>query len=348
MNIVQHVSELKQRRKGAKTQSDGVRPSPGAAAWLISRVSNTSKRLDVEHCCGRGRPHSGVFICKPLSYLFIVVLTVLSTRALAEISVTNRPFAGIAIFSETRTNPPTRLFVAEIDLTNPHIQLHVAPGGADPDGDGKWETTLMRPTMIAEREKFALVVNGDFYEVPRVEEGGATNLVYRVAGWAAVHGPAASSGKVWSTSKETRPCLVVGKDGKVTIRHISRPKTNDWEVVSGNVMLLRDGKVVPHENKVRHPRTVVGLNKQATKMILLVVDGRKPGVAVGMNYDELTAEMLRLGCDDALNLDGGGSSVLAVRDAVKKEFRILNAPTDGRERAVANVLGVTVEAALKR
>jgi exopolysaccharide biosynthesis protein len=63
-----------------------------------------------------------------------------------------------------------------------------------------------------------------------------------------------------------------------------------------------------------------------------------------MNYEELAAEMLRLGCDDALNLDGGGSSVLAVRDAVKQEFRILNAPTDGRERAVANVFGVSVEA----
>ena len=279
-----------------------------------------------------------------ITFLTVIALLKLSSGSLfAEIGFTNRPFAGIAIFSETRTNPPTRLFVAEIDLTNPHIQLHVAPGGADPDGDGKWETTLMRPTMIAEREKFALVVNGDFYEVPRVEEGGATNIVYRVAGWAAVNGPAASSGRVWSTSKETRPCLVVSKNGKVSIRSISRPAEGDREVVAGNVLLLRDGKIVPSENKVRHPRTVVGLNKQATKMIFLVVDGRKPGVAVGMNYEELAVEMLRLGCDDALNLDGGGSSVLAVRDAVKKEFRILNSPTDGRERAVANVLGVTVK-----
>jgi exopolysaccharide biosynthesis protein len=87
----------------------------------------------------------------------------------------------------------------------------------------------------------------------------------------------------------------------------------------------------------------VGLNQDATKMILLVVDGRKSGVATGMNYAELAAEMLRFGCHDALNLDGGGSSVLAVRDPVKNQFQILNAPTDGRERAVANVLGITIK-----
>jgi exopolysaccharide biosynthesis protein len=108
-------------------------------------------------------------------------------------------------------------------------------------------------------------------------------------------------------------------------------------------MLVRAGVVVPHPGKVRHPRTVVGLDKTGNKLIILVVDGRKPGIAVGMSYDELAAEMLRLGCQNALNLDGGGSSVLAVRDAASDGMKILNVPTDGRERAVVNVLGMTVE-----
>lgn len=257
----------------------------------------------------------------------------------AEISHPHRPFPGITIFSETRTNPPQRLFGAEIDLTDPKIQLRVAPGGPDPDGAGKWETTLMRPTAVAAREKFDLVVNGDFYEIPRGPE--RTNL--NMASWATVSGPAVSSGQVWSTSSTPRPCLVVRRDGRVVIRRLSEPRPGDWEVVSGNVLLLRDGEVVAHENKVRHPRTAVGLNRDATRMILLVVDGRKSGVANGMNYEELAAELLRLGAHDALNLDGGGSSVLAIRAPERNEFRILNAPTDGRERAVANVLGITVK-----
>jgi exopolysaccharide biosynthesis protein len=266
---------------------------------------------------------------------------------LAEISVINQPFSGIVIHAETRTNPPTptRLFVAEIDLTDPRVRLHVAPGGADPDGPGKWETTLMRPTKIAAREKFDLVVNGDFFNAFGVNDAEGTNSAFRAEVWSSVTGPAASKGKVWSTSTNARPCLVVGKDGKVTIRPVRQPKADDWEVISGNVMLVRDGKAVSHDNKVRHPRTVVGLNENATRLIIMVVDGRKPGVAVGMSYDELAAEMLRLGCHIALNLDGGGSSVMAVRDPAKNEFKILNEPTDGRERAVANVLGISVERA---
>ncbi len=263
--------------------------------------------------------------------------------ARAEISATNEPFPGIFIHSETRTNPPTRLFVAEIDLANPKIHLRVAPGGPDPDGDGKWQTTLMPPTKIAARENFDLVINGDFFAAQSVKDAEGTNSGYRAGQWAAVIGPAVTDGKTWSTSTAARPCLVVHKDRTVAIENVSQPNADDWEVISGNVLLVKAGAMVPHETKTRHPRTVVGLDATGKKLILLLVDGRKPGRAVGMSYDELAQEMLRLGCRDALNLDGGGSSVLAVRDAATGAMKILNAPTDGRERAVADVLGISVD-----
>ncbi len=87
----------------------------------------------------------------------------------AEVLTTNAAVPGIFIHSETRMNPPTRLFVAEVDLKNPKLHLRVAPGGPDPDGAGKWETTLLEPTKIAERENFDLVVNGDFFYRERCE-----------------------------------------------------------------------------------------------------------------------------------------------------------------------------------
>ena len=68
------------------------------------------------------------------------------------------------------------------------------------------------------------------------------------------------------------------------------------------------------------------------------MDGRKQGIASGMTFEELAAQMLQLGCKDAINLDGGGSSVMAVRDAKTGSMKTLNQPTDGRERAVADVL----------
>ncbi len=336
-------TESTQSRKEVETQSDGVRPFSGAATWWIARLPNNSECSVVEHCCGRGRPHSRAFTSKPLSYLFFAVLSLLATHSFAEISVTNRPFAGVAIFFESRTNPPTRLFVAEIDLANPRVRLRVSAGGDDPDGPGQWQTTLMQPTRIALREKFDLVVNGDFFLARGVNDAEGTNSGFRADIWSKVSGAAVTDGKVWSTSTNARPCLVVGKDGAVNIEMVSAPGTSMSAVISGNTMLVKSGVVVPHENKVRHPRTAVGLDEQHKRLVLLVVDGRKPGVARGMSYDELAEEMLRLGCRNAFNLDGGGSSVMAVRDKSVGTMKILNTPTDGRERAVANVLGMTVE-----
>ena len=274
--------------------------------------------------------------------LALLALALSPCAALGEISATNHPFAGVAYYAETRTNPPTRLFIAEVDLTNPQVQLRVSRGGADPDGAGEWQTTLMQPTKIAAREKFDLVVNGDFFKARGVKDAEGTNSAYRASIWALVEGPAVTDGQTWSTSTTGRPCLVVHTNHSVTIETLTQPPPDAWEVIGGNTILVKDGKLVPHTNKIRHPRTVVGFDAKRTKLVLLVVDGRKPGVAIGMTYDELGAEMLRLGCDEALNLDGGGSSVLAIREPAAGKFRILNEPTDGRERAVANALGVVV------
>jgi len=273
--------------------------------------------------------------------LGLLVLVAESVRA--EVSATIESIPGVSIVSETRTNPPTRIFVAVVDLTSPRIRLRVAPGGPDPDGPGPWQTTLMRPTRIAGREGMALVVNGDFFRARNVKDAEGTNSAFRAEIWSTVSGPAVSAGRVWSSGASERPCLVVDKMNRVAIRTLKRPEADLLEVVAGNTLLVHSGVAVTHTNKLRHPRTAVGLDKKSEHLVLLVVDGRKPGVAIGMNYDELAKEMIRLGCHEALNLDGGGRSVMAVRELGAEEFRILNEPTDGRERAVANALGIVVE-----
>ena len=269
-------------------------------------------------------------------------VVLLQFSAVAELS-TNQSLPGIICISETRTNPPERLFVAEIDLTNPKLHLRVAPGGPDPDGPGKWQTTLLEPTKIAARENFDFVINGDFFKARGVKDGEGTNAVFRTGQWGLAEGPAMTDGQTWATCTNARPCLVVHKNHAVTIETLTEPAGDDWEVIGGNTLLVRDGLVIPHQNKARHPRTAVGLNAAGNKLTILVVDGRKPGVAAGLSYDELADEMLRLGCNEALNLDGGGSSVMAVRDPASGQMKILNAPTDGHERAVANVLGISVD-----
>jgi exopolysaccharide biosynthesis protein len=278
-----------------------------------------------------------------LHSLFAVTLLAATNILHAEFSATNQLLPGIIYYSETRTNPPTRLFVAEIDLKNPKLHVRVAPGGADPDGTGKWQTSLMIPTEIAKREKFDLVVNGDFFEANNVKDAEGKASGYRAGQSALVVGSAMTDGKTWSVSATPRPCLIVHTNHTITIETIQKPPADDWEVISGNTLLVKDGKDVAPPVKAQHPRTVVGLDAAGTKLTLLVVDGRKPGIAVGMTYHELAQEMLQLGCRQALNLDGGGSSVMAIRDASSGKMKILNAPTDGRERAVANTLGISAD-----
>jgi exopolysaccharide biosynthesis protein len=236
-----------------------------------------------------------------------------------------------------------RLYVAEVDLKKTNLHIRVSRGGPDPDGPGKWQTTLLEPTKIAAREGFDFVINGDFFRAHGVNDGEGTNAAFRADQWSLVEGPAMTDGQVWSTSDRPRPCLVVHTNQTLTIETMQSPTAGDWEVISGNTLLVKDGVDVAPPMNMRHPRTVVGLDGAANKLIILLVDGRKPGIAVGMSYEELAQEMLRLGCRQAVNLDGGGSSVMAVRDRATGKLKILNEPTDGRERSVANVLGITVD-----
>jgi hypothetical protein len=82
----------------------------------------------------------------------------------------------------------------------------------------------------------------------------------------------------------------------------------------------------------RHPRTGFGWSRRY--YFLLVVDGRQDGLSIGMTLEELGAYLARLGCEEAMNLDGGGSSTLWAVG------RVRNSPCDGRERPLAN--GVVV------
>lgn len=80
-----------------------------------------------------------------------------------------------------------------------------------------------------------------------------------------------------------------------------------------------------------HPRTAIGYNEDKTKLVMLVVDGR--GQSAGVNSDDLAALMQRAGCNQAMNLDGGGSSSIYI-----DKIGTRNKPSDGKERAVGNGL----------
>ena len=108
--------------------------------------------------------------------------------------------------------------------------------------------------------------------------------------------------------------------------------------ISGERVLLRDGKRLVEDDRELHPRTAVGIDRDTGKVLLLVVDGRQDN-SRGYTLVELARLMRSLGAEDALNLDGGGSSTLVARDE-DGDRRVLNSPSDGSQRSVADGIGV--------
>jgi hypothetical protein len=111
------------------------------------------------------------------------------------------------------------------------------------------------------------------------------------------------------------------------------------EAIGGGPRLVREGKVsVEWQDEAftrqfdssRYPRSAVGFSDKS--LFLVTVDGRQPGRSEGMTLDELAWLMLDLGCKEALNLDGGGSTEMLIKG------RVANSPSDGRERLLANAL----------
>jgi exopolysaccharide biosynthesis protein len=119
--------------------------------------------------------------------------------------------------------------------------------------------------------------------------------------------------------------------------------------VSGWPMLVRNcealsAKELPgsdHFTRAPHPRTAVGMSRDGKTMYWVVADGRRDGVP-GLTLAELGTFMdVELGVCSAVNLDGGGSSALWLRD------RIVNVPSEGGidgERSVSNHLAIVAPA----
>ena len=133
----------------------------------------------------------------------------------------------------------------------------------------------------------------------------------------------------------------------ITVRASLRPFA-PREAVGGFPILIQRGQVASgldsaggrNFGPVRHPRTAVGILPGAKRLLLVTVDGRQPGYSAGMTLPELATLMQRLGATEALNLDGGGSTTMAVSEGIGRT-RILNQPSDSTgERPVANALAV--------
>ncbi len=232
---------------------------------------------------------------------------------------------------------PWAVHLVEARLDRCDLGIEVVRAPRDPEMRGG----LARVTeMVADHARpVVAAVNGDFF----TREGMPI-------------GPEVSGGII--RNRRRRDALVVRRGeppriGPVGVTRGTVPRVDPggWPVegrgavgvqlVGGYPELLDEGARVGdlgvEENASfaasRHPRTAVGWDPQERRLWLVVVDGRQGEYSKGMTLPELATLFEALGVPEALNLDGGGSSVLVV------DGEAVNRPSDAEgERAVVNAL----------
>ena len=175
----------------------------------------------------------------------------------------------------------------------------------------------MRAALAHGRQVIA-AVNGDFFDM---------------FGNFAPSGPCVKDGRTVFMGDERRPVLGLTAEGIPFIGELSEgdPRRGKLaQAVGGMPQILKDG--MPYEllagepfGDMRHPRTAAGLG-QGDLLILLVVDGRIPEHSNGVSLGDLALLMREMGAHDALNLDGGGSSILILNQ--DRELKTMNRPAD--------------------
>ncbi|MEJ7832016.1 MAG: phosphodiester glycosidase family protein [Nocardioides sp.] len=131
--------------------------------------------------------------------------------------------------------------------------------------------------------------------------------------------------------------LVPGRKATVRAHLDGRPTV----AITGNKFLVSDGLIVAEDDREMHPRTAIGIDRETNSVLLLVVDGRQ-SFSRGYTMVELANKMIDLGADEALNLDGGGSSTMVARKS-NGQIGVINSPSDGGQRLVPNGVEITYE-----
>lgn len=214
-------------------------------------------------------------------------------------------------------------YAITVDLS----QSTIIAGYKDYDTSGSWGMQTVREQAAAAESargvNVVAAVNGDFYNMGTGQPTGVLVMNGQVVNNAA-----------------GRNYFAILKDGTAVIRTGSL-QGDEAEAIGGALMLISDGEIAVVGNDsyytTKQPRTAVGITADG-QVVIVVADGRQAPTSSGYTYIELAEKMLELGCVDAINLDGGGSTTYLAQYSGTDELVLANTPSDGQERSVSSSL----------
>jgi hypothetical protein len=318
------------------------------------------------------RPGSGLQPAPILRQLAGVALGGLVLVAHSHAFAQDRPWPiRIEPVSRETEGGPVRGWMARISLQDPRVHFVVtaplAPGAEAPTGA---EARLVPTDRWAESLGLDLAVNASFFA--RLPGNGPLSSAWTEGLPVDIIGLSLSEGRIVSPPRlgeggatDGDPALIIdetGGDGSgsrcpcLARVAFAQPATlaGAEDAVAGmggrqgapGTLLVEAGanrgetaQVAP---MARHPRTAAAVTKDGATLLLLVVDGRQKDWSVGVTLVELAGILLDAGAWDAVNLDGGGSSAMWAKRPAAAAGAVLNRPSDGHVRPVANHLGVCI------
>ncbi len=276
--------------------------------------------------------------CLIFAVAFIIAIifggTYLYDRLLAQ-PTQEMLFQGVEYIRDVRSSPRRIVIhVIKIDLQADGIRLLVTPGDPDQELPLKARTT----SQFLNNFELQVAINGDGFQ-PWHDRGFMDYYPHK-GDHVDVIGYAASEGTIYSQDTDREPRLYLSITNSA---RINTPTGKDFNVISGNQLLAKDGVAIEGLGGDPNPRTAVALNRSNQFLILVVVDGRQPGYSEGVTLQELAEIIIFHGGWNAINLDGGGSSTMATEGPLGFAD-VINSPVNhripGRERPVGNHLGI--------
>lgn len=246
---------------------------------------------------------------------------------------------------------PFAIHLVEVPLGNCALDFDVALANAD--GSPGLRTVTGIAESAGRERSVSVAVNGDFFTADGRPTGttidrGTVRVDRLRPAFAWRRGEGAWIGPLEVTADRLTGAgwAVDGGAGAAAEPATGGSGGPEIDVVSGFPELLDAGARVgdlgvadnPSFAAARHPRTAVAVDPAGERLWMIVADGRQGEYATGLTLPELAQLAEALGATEAINLDGGGSSVMVIEGA------IVSRPSDATgERAVANALLLVVD-----
>ena len=241
---------------------------------------------------------------------------------------------GLSLAQSFIADPPLAVYCLRVDLENPHVSVEVISTEGTP--------TLRRTSTIVRKYSLVAAVNATPFSPVQLFEGKQAYIA----------GLSVTNGREISPPSKKYAAIVFESNNRARILSASQAalwKPGPLDHGCGGFSLLLQNSVITSaefENVFdsgKAPRTAAGTNESGRYLYLMVIDGKKRGYSVGATFYETAQWIASFGATDALMLDGGGSSTLALRNENGK-VKLINTPVQGAipwiERPVANHIGI--------